>query len=563
MNYKFLDGLAHPPTPKQMEVIMSDAKLTVCIAGPGSGKTQTMAWRIQRIIEDSTPPHRIVVLTFTNDAAAEINKRIGIKLGYVGTLHGYVLRLLMCHGSIIGFPPQLTILDEEESEAFLQHQLRTMNLKKVPKKELREAIAKGPNKTAGINDITLAVNGYYQKMQQSGTLDYDSMLVFGDKLMAELLKRGIALGAHLVVDESQDSGDMDFAIYRKSTFSHKTFVGDPDQNIFSFRGANLTQLLALTKVDGANVIALEESFRSDRDICAAANKLIAHNKQRVAKLTLSVSTIDGEFILRDPFESGVVEARWLAQDISTLTDNLPSHLRQVAVLCRTNHLVDEFSLALQAAGIPVAKKSAPKLPDDWNVCRLFLSLMCNPDNDYLAKKWMALGKSEAAVAECEKFALTSLTSINAAHLHFTIPALLDVPALMRKHGISEESIGLAHDSMKQLPDESTVHDLSLALVNAWALTEEQGDGVTVSTIHSAKGREWDVVYLPAFEESVIPGTRKNVDYEEERRLAFVAVTRARHRLTITWCKKRVPAYGPRTPEPAKLSRYAEEMVGAQ
>lgn len=563
MNYKFLDELQQPPTERQMEVIMSPAQLTVAIAGPGSGKTQTTAWRIKRVLEDGCSPHRIVCITFTNDAAAELAKRIGVKLGYIGTLHGYVLRLLMCYGDLIGFPKQLSILDEEEAEAFLQHQLKALNLKKVPKVELREALAKGPVKGGPMNDIALAVGAYFQKLQQTGTVDYDSMLVFGDRLITELFKSKQPLGEHLFVDEVQDSGDLDFSIYRKAPFKFKTFVGDPDQSIYSFRGGKLTHLIAMTRVEGAKVVALEENFRSDILICQAANKLIHHNKQRVAKVTSSRSGNFGEFVLRKDFDSAAVESRWIAQDITGLTDNVPEHLREVAVLCRTNHLVDTMTLALQASGIPVSKKSAPMLPSDWQKCRLFVSLMSNPDNDYLAKKWIQHHKGDAAANDQERFALTSLTSINSSHLHFVIPPLSDLPALLREHGLCEESIAMVATAMNTLPEQSTVHDLSLAIANTWSLNDTAGDGVTVSTIHSAKGREWDVVYLPAFEENIIPGTRKNVDIEEERRLAYVAVTRARHRLTITWCNKRVPKFGPQSAEPTKLSRYAAELVGAQ
>lgn len=848
------------PTSAQKEAIESTANLTVAIAGPGSGKTATLVARVKHVIENGVHPKRVVIITFTNEAANEVGKRLApLSVQYCGTLHGYVLRLLMCHGDLIGFPRNLTILDEDEAEAFLNHQIKAMNLKKVPKKELRIEISKGPPKGGAVNDMTLAVGGYFQKLQQTGTIDYDTMLVFGEKIIAHMFQKNMPLGDHLFVDEVQDSGDMDFAIYRKAPFKFKTFCGDSDQSIYSFRGGRLAHLIALTRVEGAKVVKLEANFRSDVRICQAANRLIKHNKLRVDKLTCSVSRLDGEFRLLKEFDNGAVESRWVAQDIAALTDGVPAHLKEVAVLCRTNHLVDEMSLALQAAGIPVSKKTAPLLPEDWKKARLFVSLMCNPDNDYLAKKWLATGNTDAAAAEYERFALSSLQSINSAHLHFTIPQLLEVPAMMRRNGISETSVAVVVSTMNSLPDQSTVHDLSLAIANTWAMNETAGEGVTVSTIHcspgdeqilttrgvkqirdldpdsdrlvslngrcnqlskglnaatkdgigkgfrfkksvhhhdgelvvietgesttrvtpnhvvrvkfdesfyglwtvylmkrgawwrigvcgtvsiapyksggisgrlatekadaawiigvynskeealkaealfqakygitgltfekthlmkdftvpvlhglhqriseatsghverlfqdlkllpehplyrrvlgsrrcsngsamhgywfdtaaaniisgymrvqvatlgefkyntrprhlpvlvrreqfiglvygldvpphhyyvsggaivhnSAKGREWDVVYLPAFEEAVIPGTRKNVDIEEERRLAYVAVTRARHRLTISWCSKRIPKFGPRVPEPAKLSRYAGELVGAQ
>lgn len=552
------------PTERQLQAINSNAQLTVIAAGPGAGKSATLVARIKRLIADGSAPTSIVAISFTNQAANVLTERLGQPIGFSGTLHSWILRLLMRYGAMVKLPKDLTVLDENEAKEFRDDVIASMNLK-VGKKELEAAIAKGPPLITGPQPpyqhtpLSLVVTGYYQKLQQTGTLDYDSLLFFGERLMEHLMRVAIPLGDHLFVDEAQDSGNIDFTIYRKAGFRHKTFVADVDQSIFQFRGGNPKHFLALTSMPGATVIALEDNFRSDKAICTAAQQLIEHTIERFKKKTIAVSAEWGSIIVHQPFQLAAAEFTWIAHDIAL---KHKENFNEVAVLARTNHLVEEIALALQAQGVPVSKHTPPVTPTDWQTARLLVSLLCNPNNDYLAHKWIAVREGDAKAKSKSTEALTALTSLNECHLMFRAVNLPELPTVMRKLEISEDSIALVEQTVTTLTPGSTLHGLSLALAHNWSLAVEHQEGVSVSTIHSAKGMEFDAVYLAAFEEEIIPGQRKNVNIADERNLAYVAATRARHSVTVTWCSKRIPQFGPRVPENHKLSRYAMEMLDA-
>lgn len=580
---------AFSPSAAQLAAIESEKELVLVIAGPGSGKTATLIRRIQRLVEGGCNPRLIVAITFTNAAAAEITKRLkcsacggsgycetgvegphgqremmpcdchgqDFRLGYVGTLHGYLLRLLKEHGSVIGLPRKLSVIDEAAGKAILAQIIAEMNY---------SGSVKAAEEACGLNLLfrpptrpldkpeRLAV-AYHTKLIENGILNFDSILTYGFEVVSRLRESGKLLAAHLFVDEFQDSSDLDAAIYRTLPAANKFFVGDLDQSIYSFRGGNCENILALSRHPDCEVVIMEENFRCGSVICDAANAVIAHNEKRVAKRTISATGSAGS--------AALLPANDEQQEFYTMAQMCGEALRGgsngVAVLCPTNALVEKASLALMAAGVPVKARKRTEKPKDWSRCRAALALLANPFNDVLARLWIEQeqGADEARRAVASQWAgdFKPLNEIASCLRLPTDTELARVPDALAGLGVGMESVEMVRDAIAKMTDGS-VSDLTLALAAGDFGGEEIGDGVVVTTLHSAKGREWDSVWLLACNEGILP--RKDDErLEEARRLFFVGVTRARERLVISSAANRLPPFK-RQPVPFAVSRFIEE-----
>lgn len=315
----------------------------------------------------------------------------------------------------------------------------------------------------------------------------------------------------------------------------------------------------ITNVDGEHAIEskqfllvkLELNYRSDRLICEAANRLIAHNENRVKKETISASDSDGTVSVSEALNADgemMNVLLWLRQLAGTS-----------AILLRTNHLVDEWTKFLSGQGVEIARKQTTTRPEDWPFVKLAIGLLNDPENDWLAY-WFIRSKHGQAKADSGKLSATAAgQSLNTAHLN--IPHDLSPIAygpILARLGVSSESLAIVQKAIDGLGVKATGTELTAALAADENHEEEIGQGVVVTTYHSAKGREWDQVFLVACEEEIIPGTAKSRSTEEERRLFYVGMTRARHRLFISHCQKRKPQFGSWTPVPGTPSRFIKE-----
>lgn len=556
-------------TNAQTEAVASDAALTVLIAGPGSGKTKTLIERIIHILSlNLAVPSQMVVITFTNAAAREIEQRLAkeydgakIVFYYSGTLHGFMLRLLRQHGNLIGFKSKLAMLDEEQQKTLIDEVVKDMKIK-TPMKDIRVAIEKGPEQFIGKKPDGLFHVGadliafeYYARLIRHGLLDFDAVLHFGALLVKKMKSNGITLPiTHLFWDEFQDSGKSDGEIFEFLDVPKKFVVGDPDQSIYGWRGGSPELLLSMIHRPGVNVIFLRENFRCDSKIAASANALIARNPN-VHCETLSMTGSDGGGVWPMRYDSAEKEHTEIATDIRERPD-----VNQCAVLVRSRKLVEEYTKILQSFGLPVVRKEYADKPTDWRVCRSLLNLFASPDNDLLAYWWIVQQKDVKFANKVKLEALGAFTTINRHYLKLPAVTLENVAASLAKSGIGQESIDLVNKAAATLPPEATFAELSFALGDDELHEKEVGgQGVTVSTIHGAKGREWDCVYLPAFEDGIIPKRTKTSTVEEERRIAFVAITRAKHRLCVSYARMRKPQYGGGRPEPTTPSPFLDEL----
>lgn len=539
------------PTVAQEAAFKSESPLTFVIAGAGSGKTRTLIWRIEHLINDrDIEPEKIVAITFTNAAAREIQKRLGSRrLGYIGTLHSFMLRLLRQHHALVGYKPMINVLDEEESEAFLV-KVETDQKYIGTQEELYAAIAAGPPlPSERFTKARLVAAAYYKALKSANLMTFDAILIYGLVVCQHLKLNGSLPFSCFLIDEVQDSSAIDFKIYG-SFLGDRYFVADTDQAIYSFRGGDVSLCLKLATV--AKVLLLEENFRCGSSICDAAQRLIEHNKTRYPKSTRSATGFPGTVEVRT-FSDPAVEAAGICNTIATSE----MERADIAVLVRTNDLVQEYANHLRAVGIPVAERVFKERPADFAKAKLMLAFLNNPNDDYVAEQWLTALNGPESAARLRQAAMTAFKTLNQHTFRdkFNNVPLAGVVPEMHVQQFSGASIALVERLAAELPLDSTIADLILA-VGSQDEGEEVGQGVTVTTIHSSKGREWGLVFLPAFEQQIIPSERKSMNIEEERRLAYVAMTRAKSSLVISSSRIRVPKFG----RPVAVPVYASQFI---
>lgn len=521
------------PTPQQQAALESASPLTFVVAGAGAGKTKTLVWRIQHLVEQlDVDPLKIVALTFTNGAAKVMKQRleaIHITLGFVGTLHSFVLRLLRDHAPLVGYKPSINILDEEESELF-RNKVASDHKWDGTDKELDAAIAMGPPlATERLTKSRLVAAAYYKALKGANLMTFDAILIYG--LMVCRAIKIEAMGGlpytHYLIDEVQDSSPLDFKIYG-SLVGDRYFSGDPDQAIFSFRKGDVSLCLSLANT--AKVLLLEDNFRCGSNICDAAQRLILHNRSRYPKTTRSATGFEGDIAVVS-YSDPSVEAAGIANHIASCSIDRSD----IAVLVRTNDLVTEYANHLRAVGIPISERVYKPRPEDFWKAKVLLAFLNNPDDDYVADKWLRVVTTEHAVERAR--ALNTFRTINQQSFKMKrATSFMEIQTLGTQF-ISSASMELIAKVNATLPS-FDIADLILA-IGKESDAEEVGEGVVVTTIHGAKGREFSLVFLPAFENTICPLISKRVDLEEERRLAFVAITRAKHSLVISHAAVRV------------------------
>lgn len=575
-------------TEPQARLVESRHNLLLALAGPGSGKTRTVVERTRRLIAEGTSPGAIVLTSFTNAAAHEIADRLGdvaSELGFVGTLHSFAFRMLKEYGAGLGYGERTAVVSPDSALDLVEAKMKQLGVKASLRLVL-EAKAHGrPARGKKLTPSELVIASYYDDLREAGVLDYDSILhEFAELLESEeddcQLARGAIGGrfAHFIADEVQDAARIDWRIYRRLPIANQLYVGDADQSIFGFRGADVRGVIELANLPETTTVTLEENFRSRTEICDAANRLIAHNYNRIYKETRSVRGPGGRVEVLRPVQTEGEEISMVAWRIKELLRDAAAP-NSIAVLTRTNATAAAFAKTLKACGVEIVTREVQRLPPDWPVARSYLELLVNPDNDalaffYLRARYERDGmdakqareearrqRTQAAAAgvSLNRHAI-GIGSINDARL-----AYQTLHETARTIGVNRDTLAIVADKLRKLPPGATVGDLVVAIAQMREhVKEPEGNGVHVLTIHAAKGREWDVVFLPAFEEEAIPGragrTGDNALIEEERRLAFVAITRARDACYISHSATRASEWGgvnPRNP-----TRFIYEIAHA-
>lgn len=520
-------------TPAQQVLATSTAENVCAIAGPGSGKTHVL---IERYSEFPDPGTHIV--TFTNAAAKELIHRIQAAMlpapKFVGTLHSLAMRMIKAH-----LMPEMTLLDEESAEDIMVTTLKDLR-SKLSTKRLRECLEDG-GKT---QPEKLAVMSYRARLRENKCEDYDTLLL----TFKDLLERKPIKISRLMVDEYQDSGSVDHAIYGALQCDSKFIVGDPDQSIYGFRGGKIENILEFSSTPGVFTGYLETNFRSDKAITKAATALIGHNSHRLAKATVSASDAPG-LVAEASFTSD-------AEELTGIIDAARELSGHTAVLVRYNADRTRIANALAGARLAVREPEKPNRPADWPRAMVALALGTQPNNQILLHRFLILQYGKAKAAELVKADVARYGRIKA-------PAWPgEVKDWMQLIGMSHETRGKIAEAYAAVGGNRIWHEAAAEMA-VWLHHETipadpapaEGNIYEVMTIHASKGLEFDNVIIPGVEEGTLPGKA----VEEDRRLMFVAITRARHKVLVSWAERRLNLHSHKVEE-RKRSRFLNEIV---
>lgn len=534
-------------SPEQKLIVESTEKDICCIACPGSGKTHTLVNRIvamlnQRHIHAS----QVVAITYTVDAATELRHRledIGSSIGFIGTMHSYLLRVLTLGNAPFTQGRRFTVyLSSDEAEKAFNAHAREHCKYKGSFSELhimKRSVCLAPT-TGSAQGSELVVRSWYAKQLEFGVLDYDGIVFWG----LQALKH--QLPVHLFWDEGQDMSEVDWRVFDTVPRLSSFLVGDPDQSIYGFRGGHPRFIEAHSR--RASRYHMMTNRRCSKHIVTAANQLIAHNRPHEVPMQSLPETGVSPLVSFDCF----------AHDWSSeFSDYLMSFCHSegsVAILVRNNFHKSRVIELLKVFGVPVAQMEKPKFPIGWTAAKYALNGLAFRDNDLLASEYVSLVTSTLA-ADIRKECALARKSVREV---YSIPDCKDLLfAIDTIAPLVGDAVVVALVKIVERSGVTSIPELLAVIGQIEIETAQQGAGVVVSTMHSAKGREWDNVLIAYVNDEIVPGKRGSL--EEERRLMYVAATRARKRLNLVAFASGLTNDYMMQPVPLTPSRFVAEM----
>ena len=570
---------------QQLAVISNDPRLLI-IAGAGTGKTRTIVSKILHAIESKLiAPREILATTFTNKAAHELKVRLYDAIGYtadeitIGTFHSISLDLLQTYGSHIGMNQNVGVLPYDEQVYLVRNILAQHNLKDVKATVILEKIQKYKENQSSMDRIYNDVlDDYLRELQTSKLMDFADLLIHCIDLFEKNKASTIPFLPNynlICTDEYQDINDLQDKwlqlLLNKNT--HLCCVGDPDQAIYGFRGANASHILNFDKkFPNAKTIKLEQNYRSTKPILDAANNLIAQNIHRIPKtINAEGRDTDTEIDVHSA-SSAQIEAKSIAERIKSIR-KLDKNQR-IAILVRSRIQIVSIEEELLSHNVSYTISGVIEFLNRAEIKDLmaYLRFLYNP-NDSIAFKRMVLSPrrglgnqtiekiyhyaKEGGVdfIEACKLTIPSLTKIGQEKLKNFIEFLDEIVRIQHRGLMSlvqfiyvksgyidtisvekRENVSKWIRSLEGLTDLKTYIEKTL-----WQLESEVSESdVEVMTIHNAKGLEFDYVFLPGWEEGILPHqfSRSMYEIEEERRLAYVALTRAKVKAIISYSSSR-------------------------
>ena len=598
-----IDGL----NPDQLDaVVHTDGPLLV-VAGAGSGKTRVLTHRIAHLVgEHGVNPMRILAITFTNKAADEMRERVASLVGpvarkmWVSTFHSACVRILRREAAAIGYPPSFSIYDQADAQRLTGYVIRDLALdpKRFTPKGVHAQISQYKNdlifaaeareRAANIFERKIAdiYTEYQSRLVKAGAMDFDDLLTNAVRLFREhpdVLAQYQERFEHILVDEYQDTNRAQNELILTLGAVHRNVcvVGDSDQSIYRFRGADLRNILEFEEAfPDVTVIVLEQNYRSTQTILDAANAVIDHNSARKPK-HLWTDQGQGPRIVRYHAEDEGDEARWVVRTLADLHEREGYRWGDMAIFYRTNAQSRVVEEALMRAGSPYKVVGGTRFYDRREIkdALAYLRAVVNPADEVSVKRVLNVpkrGVGETSVARLDSFAsvegITFAAALrradevgvtgSAARGVAAFVELLDHLATLVPEGPGDLLQGALEASgyLAELEAEHTVEaagrleNLGELVGSAREFAEvaefmeqvalvadsDEVDGdesrVILMTLHTAKGLEYPVVFLVGAEEGVFPHIRALTEpdeLEEERRLAYVGITRARERLYIS------------------------------
>lgn len=600
-------------------------------AGAGSGKTRLLTHRIAHIIQDlGVPAYNVLAITFTNKAAEEMRNRLFALIPdagdiWVSTFHSMCARILRRHSSVLGYGSNFTIYSQDESERLVKQiikdmQLESENLVKSSLRGISEAKNEGispeeyEEKNGAYADIRMIVRvfkEYEKRLKANNAMDFDDLLIKTYELFSEseeILGYYRNKFRYIHVDEFQDTNEVQYGLVRMLAGNNGNVfvVGDEDQSIYGWRGANVTNIQKFIEDFGAKIYKLERNYRSTKNILDLANNLIKNNTSRIDKKLWS-SLGDGEtpVVYKAMSEGG--EADFVANTISNYITTKGYRPHDFAVLMRVNALTRTLEQRFMQRNIPYKVYGGFKFFDRKEVKDViaYLRVLSNPADDEAVMRIINFPKrgiGETTIARLGEYAANSGKKLYEIIASGDYPGLSAATSskirsfaeLMEKLSeykcssdvaeLTEKVIELADikSAYEEDSEENTARKLNIDdfvssahefvknrggslddfLQEVTLYTEgdaETSDCVFLSTVHSAKGMEFRCVFVIGVEEGLFPLARANDDIgemEEERRLMYVAITRAKEKLFVTFCSSRF-MYGEN--KYCRPSRFLGEM----
>ncbi len=571
------------------------------LAGAGSGKTKTITSRIAYMINNGIPPSSILTLTFTNKAASEMRSRAATLINgdvpyqpLLCTFHKFGLLFLKFHMQSIGRPNSFVIIDMDDKKRIIKSfdtdlaiPLISSEISRFKNNLLTPQEALNSAQLPNYKQIANIYQKYESYLEQNNLVDFDDLLALPYKILEkdkELCKETSQRYQYIMVDEYQDTNDLQFKLLQKLSSEHNNLcvVGDDDQSIYGWRGANIKNILEFPdKFPDTKVIKLTKNYRSTDTILKAANDLIEHNRNRLGK-QLQGTKDKGKEINVIHHDDEIMEARSIARKISTLIDEGVDP-RDIAVLYRINALSRSIEEGLNRCGVPYKMVGGLKFYERAEIKDLisYLRIIANPNDDFSLRRIINRPKRGLGKATVDKILKASYDKKCSVFSYLTIQkdeleTLVTKKAfktlgefcqdiedikhscdastyefidnLEKTFGIRkyyeglpdsldrvtniDEFYGLFRDFVIQNP-ESSLDDF----LNDIALQSDQDQiddrSISIMSIHASKGLEFEYLFVIGLEEGFFPLIGDGTDIEEERRLGYVAITRAKKELTLS------------------------------
>ena len=610
---------------KQKEAVEWPDGPILVLAGAGSGKTRVLTTKLAYLVnERGVNPYNILAITFTNKAAKEMKERAFKMLGsdayqmQISTFHSLGLLLIRENYEKLGFEKNFTILDSDDSLTIIKKILKDMNLdpKFYNPRAIRNKISSAKNELMDSNYYSRFVNSEYeeivlevfrkyeQRVLKNNSMDFDDLLLLPIKLFKkypEILEKYQDRFKYILVDEYQDTNEAQYILIKMLSKKYKNIcvVGDLDQSIYGFRGANFRNILNFEKdYPDAKVIPLEENYRSTGNILNVANDIIKHNKQRKEK-NLWTKNDSGPKIRYHRAYDEKDEANYVMEEIKKLIIS-GEEKSNIAVLYRTNAQSRNMEEALLRENIPYKVVGSFYFYNRKEIKDLisYLKLIYNSNDDVSLMRVINVPKRQIGPKTIENLATKSVDKGVSLYEAIDSGKELEFKKLIEKLKKESENISLTElvelilvesGMRRELEDSKTIDAeirlenleefksitknfeenngvisleeflLEISLVSDMEEHKNNNDVVTLMTIHSAKGLEFDHVFIIGLEEGLFPHSNcldSSDEIEEERRLCYVAVTRAKKTLTLVNARRRM-LYGNTNSNPP--SRFISEI----
>lgn len=605
--------------PAQADAVRTTTGPLLILAGAGSGKTKTLTHRIAYLIaHERVWPNEILAVTFTNKAAREMRERLGHLLGqdssarnfmpWMGTFHGICVRLLRIDGDKIGIQSNYVIYDEDDRQGLIKQAMKQLSItdKQIKPRAVSGAISNAKNELVSPEEFEATANypfqkevakiyALYEKMRkEAGALDFDDLLIETVRLFREhddVRAKWRAQFKHILIDEYQDTNAAQYAIVKSLVNDDRNIcvVGDDWQSIYSWRGADFTNILNFERdFPGAKIVKLEQNYRSTGAILEAAHSVITKNTQRTDKKLWTAEPVGAPVQIHGVYDESE-EAYAVASRINAQTSIGARQYGDFAVLYRTNSQSYTLERALLQHRIPYQIIGGVRFYDRKEIKDIiaYLRLLYQPNDRMSFSRIVNIPARGIGATSLEKFLIWQASSgmdivsalINVEQTSSITAraraALATLGELIRTLQAKVQSDASPSDIIEQLIDKTGYRDYILdgtpqaeereanigSLVSdaksfatlpdfleevaLMSSADEPGNvqKVTLMTIHAAKGLEFPVVFMVGMEEGIFPNARvfeaSPLELEEERRLCYVGMTRAREELHLTYAQSRL------------------------